>query len=233
MNKKLSNIFEEKNNILKVVEDFKFSEEVLIYNDMAEADNGVYRLHFIVQKIESRSYSYKTPGLLAAKLQDILKCEVFVSPYENIVDLYQQDVKNKSKSIHDENAVASLFSGTLDVPLKAIEPSEARLQEIMLLQANDYIKNNPSSAVSSAPHSSFLGKSKYPFKDPVIKKNKIELTDDYIVFTMPIGEINNNDKNCQRTRSEIVETAVETFKQELSKVIDDPKFARITKKLVE
>jgi len=137
--KNLADILAMKKQIIALVKQFGYSDEIKLYRDTSILSKKG-PLQFVVKIMEEHPLSYKVPSYLQAKLANMLDCEVEVIVYQNIKKLYRYDTDQKSALITDEKALTELFGNT-EISFSKIEGKMGLLlQNILLRHAEEYLQ---------------------------------------------------------------------------------------------
>ena len=136
--KTLDEILARKAEIKSRIQDFGYSDVVRIACEQSQPKAPV-ALGLIVAKTPGNSVSYKHRGWLIEILSKELGCQVNVTVFDNVENVYKYDAQAKSASIDDDVAVCKLFSvaSTREISLQnAGAPDKSRLDH-----AEDYLRS--------------------------------------------------------------------------------------------
>jgi len=145
--KTLTDVLAMSEQVIKLVTQFGYSDEVRLYHDSPISDMSEI-LQFVVRELKDQPLSsYKVPGYLQAMLADTLGCRVEVIVYQNIGNLYRDDTDQKSALITDKKALTELF-GTDEISYGEIDGEKGLLlQNRLLKHAEEYLQKKSEAPV--------------------------------------------------------------------------------------
>ena len=123
--------------IKEYAKQFGFKTTIRIYQ---EDSNNSSPLILIVQETTTQK-TLDLDSFLSSKLSELLNCQVDVIEYDKIKKLYQYDVDMKSLSIDDNEAMQALLAK--DIMYASLTAEDKVYQDIILQQAEDYLKDHP------------------------------------------------------------------------------------------
>lgn len=207
----LAQILSKKSEIINLVKQFRFSDQVKIHYDLPEEGEEKIKLRLIIKEVSGRSVPHDNEAFLEAKLSAVLNCDVDVTTDVYIPDLNQYDVSRKSALITDEKSIKEIIyrinnsvstealvdNDALnsisfeDIELKALDKTD-KLFLGLLKQADEYLKTNVEQLSASVSSKGYIRNSVLPLE----KKQKHDKNGDSSDYSKE------NDKKKLRAASE-------------------------------
>ena len=200
----LQEVLEKKEAIKALAKTFNYVNTKIYYEDDGD---GVFLLHFIVHEgpVETKKHlnSFDRTSYLEAKLIELLHCQIDVTDYDCIKNVYKDDADDKSILIDNNDEAIQKFLKN-DITFAQLDKEDRELQDTILKEADEYIKKHSSefevqetkesdagyqSLMLSASHSKNVMAEKEELAKPK-KKPRLEFddSDETVLLRIPISK---------------------------------------------